>query len=310
MYVLYAENPAELAVKARLFNQHMEPLLERLKTFAANGTLPADIREFRDYLQVCRWPFRQLEYSFALEALLNHLKPGDRYLDAGCGVTPLAHVVAGGGVQAEACDGDRREIEALRDLKPEKIYGSFVSFSTQDLTQLDFPNESFDAISCISVLEHIPAPYDQQSLRELWRVLKPGGLIVLTVDFIPGDAAGYHQYWRRFQSLLRGGRLVEVGQALRRRIAAREVVNRGGARQARTANQSFQVTHLEQDLLPVLQGDPVPSGLGFSTELRAFTQEHARRLWSLQPDLRHISDYRPILPAALGLRKVTAAVAA
>jgi len=308
MYVLYAETNTEPADKARLFHQHMEPLLKRLEAFAANGSLPTDIREFRDYLRVCRWPFRQLEYSFALEALLNHLRPGDRYLDAGCGVTPLAHVIANSGVRAEACDGDQREIEALRDLKPETIYGSYVNFSAQDLTQLGYPNGSFDAISCISVLEHIPAPHDQQALRELWRVLKPGGLMVLTVDFIPGDAAGYRHYWRRLRGLMRNGRLAEVGRALQRRVKAREVVSQGGARQARTANQSFQITHLEQDLLPALPGDRVSTRLGFSSELRAFTREHARRLWSLQPALRHAGDYRPILPAALSLRKMTAAV--
>ncbi len=46
-----------------------------------------------------------------------------------------------------------------------------------DLTSLTFPDDSFDAVLCSHVLEHIPD--DDAALRELARVTRPGGLIVL-----------------------------------------------------------------------------------------------------------------------------------
>jgi len=42
-----------------------------------------------------------------------------------------------------------------------------------DITALAFEDETFDAILCSHVLEHIPD--DRRAMRELFRVLKPGG---------------------------------------------------------------------------------------------------------------------------------------
>ncbi|MGD1848210.1 MAG: methyltransferase domain-containing protein [Salibacteraceae bacterium] len=48
-----------------------------------------------------------------------------------------------------------------------------------DLTQLDFQDESLDALICNHVLEHIPD--DRRAMREVLRVLKPGGWAILQV---------------------------------------------------------------------------------------------------------------------------------
>ncbi|MDH3224487.1 MAG: methyltransferase domain-containing protein [Gemmatimonadota bacterium] len=48
-----------------------------------------------------------------------------------------------------------------------------------DVTDLPFDTCSFDAVICIHVLEHIPD--DRKALKELHRVLKPGGWAVITV---------------------------------------------------------------------------------------------------------------------------------
>ena len=48
-----------------------------------------------------------------------------------------------------------------------------------DITQIKYPDDTFDAIYCSHVLEHIPD--DRQAMRELCRVLKPGGWAILQV---------------------------------------------------------------------------------------------------------------------------------
>lgn len=48
-----------------------------------------------------------------------------------------------------------------------------------DLTRLDLPDESWDVILCYHVFEHIPD--DRAGMREMFRVLKPGGLAVVQV---------------------------------------------------------------------------------------------------------------------------------
>jgi len=48
---------------------------------------------------------------------------------------------------------------------------------------LPFPDSTFDKIYSISVIEHIPKDGDEKAVEELARVLKPGGILVLTVPF-------------------------------------------------------------------------------------------------------------------------------
>jgi len=60
------------------------------------------------------------------------------------------------------------------------------SYVTGDLTQLPFADTSFDCITCGWVIEHLPDP--RPGLRELSRVLQPGGrlLLLATEDTLPG----------------------------------------------------------------------------------------------------------------------------
>lgn len=51
----------------------------------------------------------------------------------------------------------------------------------QDVTGLTFPDESFDFVLSMDVLEHVPAY--ESALSEFRRVLKPGGMLLLTVPF-------------------------------------------------------------------------------------------------------------------------------
>jgi ubiquinone/menaquinone biosynthesis C-methylase UbiE len=48
-----------------------------------------------------------------------------------------------------------------------------------DLTRLTLPDESWDVVICYHVFEHIPD--DRAAMREMYRVLKPGGWAVVQV---------------------------------------------------------------------------------------------------------------------------------
>lgn len=52
-----------------------------------------------------------------------------------------------------------------------------------DLTQMECADRSFDHIVALSVIEHIPGP--ERALAEMYRVLSPGGKILLTTDCTP-----------------------------------------------------------------------------------------------------------------------------
>jgi SAM-dependent methyltransferase len=304
MYVLYAENAHTVRERSVLFERHMEPMLKKLDAAHRAGQIPVELTEVGQYLEVCRWPFRKLEYAFALEALLPHLKPGDRYLDAGCGVTPLAAVLGTRGVRAEACDYNRREIELLQRLDTMSIYGTRVTYTWQDLTNITYAEATFDAVSCISVIEHIPAPQDQVAVRELMRVLKPGGILVVTLDYAPPEPGrvwgkGMKRYLRRAVELGRRGDFKGIGSGFLRRVEAQQAVARGAARQARSANQCFGVEHLCQDIEPALVGQRLTTPLPYSSDLLSVTSSDARHFWSIGG----IGTVRDVLPVAFILRK-------
>ena len=48
-----------------------------------------------------------------------------------------------------------------------------------DITEIAYPDNHFDGIICSHVLEHVPE--DQKAMRELYRVMKPGGWAILLV---------------------------------------------------------------------------------------------------------------------------------
>ncbi|NEO87664.1 MAG: class I SAM-dependent methyltransferase [Spirulina sp. SIO3F2] len=63
-----------------------------------------------------------------------------------------------------------------------------------DIHTLEFEDESFDAVVCWSILEHIPHP--EIAIKELYRVLKPDGEVWVQLPFL----FPYHEvpkdYWR------------------------------------------------------------------------------------------------------------------
>ena len=58
-----------------------------------------------------------------------------------------------------------------------------LTLETADGTALPYEDESFDVAYSVSVIEHIPGSGDAMAMSELARVLRPGGLLILTFPF-------------------------------------------------------------------------------------------------------------------------------
>jgi SAM-dependent methyltransferase len=89
------------------------------------------------------------------------------FLDMGCGNKPYENLYKPVTASQTGCDimqSDKNRVDVICPA-----------------TALKFENDSFDSILCTQVLEHV---YDHQTMiREVHRVLKPGGHIILTVPF-------------------------------------------------------------------------------------------------------------------------------
>jgi SAM-dependent methyltransferase len=132
-------------------------------------------------------------YEHALLPAVDLLSGDDNLvLDAGCGAgrTTIAlgrafkktRIVALDRFDADYIEGGGRLL-LERNLQFAKISGR-VSVECGDLTALPFADHSFDAIVSAHAIDHL-GPQTEQGLREVERVLKPSGRLLLIV-WVPG----------------------------------------------------------------------------------------------------------------------------
>lgn len=77
---------------------------------------------------------------------------------------------------------------------PSTGYGTRALDVLGDAHNLPFGASTFDTVLCTEVLEHVPEP--SQVLSEVNRVLKPGGVLILTVPLTWGLHEAPHDYYR------------------------------------------------------------------------------------------------------------------
>jgi SAM-dependent methyltransferase len=113
------------------------------------------------------------------------VRPGDLLLDLGCGFGRHAFEGARRGATVVALDYAESELKEVRntfaamaeagEVAPTSLAGTVQG----DATRLPFGDATFDRVIASEVLEHIPD--DVAAMRELARVLKPGGTMAVTV---------------------------------------------------------------------------------------------------------------------------------
>jgi len=113
------------------------------------------------------------------------LRPGHLFLDAGAGFGRHAFAAARSGATVFALDYAMDEVIATRATfggmiaAKEIIASSYGGVLRGDATKLPFDDNTFDCVVTSEVLEHIQD--DVTAIAELFRVLKPGGFLGVTV---------------------------------------------------------------------------------------------------------------------------------
>lgn len=115
--------------------------------------------------------------------------PGDDAVDIGCGPGKLVRALgaqvgprgsaAGIDPSATAIDYNNR-----RDVRPNHRY------LQAPAQELPLPDASVDVVTCTFVMHHIPEEHREAAIAEMWRVLRPGGRLLL--------ADAHPTRWMRF----------------------------------------------------------------------------------------------------------------
>lgn len=143
-----------------------------------------------------------------LEVLNRYLAPNGsqtrRILDVGCGTGTMLTYLASFG-KAEGVDIDEEAIGYCRDRGLQNV-------RLGEASSLPFGDGSFDLVTALDVVEHLDD--DVAAFREMKRVLRPGGQILVTVPahrFLWGDQDEVNMHKRRYNARELRDRLVESG---------------------------------------------------------------------------------------------------
>ena len=117
-------------------------------------------------------------------------KPGGLVLDVGCGVGQVVGRLQNAGFEAYGVDVSEPNIERAKKVCPRCQF--------YDGKTLPFPDQHFDRVGALNVLEHVEEP--ESFLRELVRVTKIGGRVVVSSpNFL--RAIGFRDYHPKMRGL-------------------------------------------------------------------------------------------------------------
>lgn len=96
---------------------------------------------------------------------------GKQLLDAGCGTGWFSKGAAERGAAVTSMDlGEKLLAQVEKKCHSKRVVGSIL--------EMPFPDAHFDIVVSSEVIEHTPNP--EQAIKEIFRVLKPGGVMVLS----------------------------------------------------------------------------------------------------------------------------------
>ena len=135
-----------------------------------------------------------------LDELMERLPGNAKVLDAGCGAgIPISQILSER-FQVTGVDFSEAQVELARKNVPA------AKFLCEDITKLDFPDETFDGITSYYAIIHIPREEHQALLANFHRMLKPGGLALLClgaehlIEDIDENYLGTRMYWSHYDA--------------------------------------------------------------------------------------------------------------
>jgi ubiquinone/menaquinone biosynthesis C-methylase UbiE len=140
-----------------------------------------------------------LENTNTIMATAANINAGDHVLDAGCGVGGAAFYLAREKkAMVKGISLSQKQLDLANHKRNEFHLEAFIDFSNQDYSKTSFGDHSFDVVWACESMNHTTDRH--LFLQEVFRVLKPGGRLVLADFFLEDESAGnndpFIQKWR------------------------------------------------------------------------------------------------------------------
>jgi ubiquinone/menaquinone biosynthesis C-methylase UbiE len=134
---------------------------------------------FFDFIQ--KYIVRDVRYKTLLIEQAN-AQPGQKVLDLGCGTGTLAIMAKEmqPGAKVSGLDADPDMLKVAKFKAGEQ--NTDVTFDVGFTNELPYSDESFDIVMSSIMVHHLKTPDKEQTAREVFRVLKPGGELHI-IDF-------------------------------------------------------------------------------------------------------------------------------
>ena len=131
-----------------------------------------------------------------------------KVLDYGCGPGFLTDLLTDAGLETYAADYSPKSIAHIE----KKLAGrqNWKGAKLIENASAPYPDDSFDLVTCIETIEHVPADGLAPLMSEMKRVLRPGGVLVITtpnaedlaenLNYCPFCDTEFHR-WQHLRSL-------------------------------------------------------------------------------------------------------------
>ncbi|MDP3042480.1 MAG: class I SAM-dependent methyltransferase [Candidatus Omnitrophota bacterium] len=115
------------------------------------------------------------------------VKAGHKVLDIGGASTAFVFYLASLGCSVKVVDNDWSCCGMIYNTKyvARKMNWDIEAFDRDVSRPIPFPDNSFDRVFSICMVEHLTSGVRRRMMREVGRVLKPGGIVGLTIDYDP-----------------------------------------------------------------------------------------------------------------------------
>jgi ubiquinone/menaquinone biosynthesis C-methylase UbiE len=139
------------------------------------------------------------DHTEELHEFASLLPKNARIIDVGCGAgVPVAKYLVESGFEVVGIDFSEKMLRLARKNVPR------ASFIRKDMTQLDFADNSFDGLTAFYSVIHVPREKHSQLFRDFNRILKPNGIVLVTMGSDEWEATesyshyGIRMFWSQY----------------------------------------------------------------------------------------------------------------